>query len=249
MERLLEKKVCIVTGAAKGIGRVIAEKFASDGAIVYANDLVEGELDEWAKHCSDKYVTSVIPLCFNVCDFDAVKQAVIRIKKEHGRIDVLANNAGIVTYEVLALINFEDLRRMFDVNVIGVIHLIQIVSKLMIRQKEGSIINMASIVGVKGSKGQLAYSATKGAVVALTKSASKELAEHNIRVNAVAPGMVATERFLDEIKGRFEQRLENVGMGRYATPEDVADAFTYFASDRSKYVTGQILEVEGSFAL
>ena len=129
------------------------------------------------------------------------------------------------------------------------INLIQMVSKLMIRQRSGSIINMASIVGVKGAKGQLAYSATKGAVVSVTKSASKELAEYNIRVNAVAPGMVATERFMNEIKGRFEERLKAVGMGRYADPDDIADAFSFFASDRSQYVTGQILGVEGSFAL
>ena len=249
MERLLDKKVCLITGAAKGIGRAIAERFVADGAIVYVNDLKEGEMDEWATTVSMKYDTKVFPLYFDVCDFEAVRFAIMKIKKEEGRIDVLANNAGIVTYEPLSLIDMTKLRKMFDVNVLAIINLIQLVSKVMIRQKSGSIINMASIVGVKGAKGQLAYSATKGAVVSVTKSASKELAEYNVRVNAVAPGMVATERFLDVIKGRFEEKLASVGMGRYATPEDVADAFSYFASDRSKYVTGQILGVEGSFAL
>jgi 3-oxoacyl-[acyl-carrier protein] reductase len=249
MERLLEKKVCLVTGAAKGIGRAIAERFANDGAIVYANDLKEGEMDEWAATLSEASNTRVIPLYFDVCDYEAVRLAIMRIKKEEGRIDVLANNAGIVTYEPLSLIDMAKLRKMFDVNVLAIINLIQFVSKVMIRQKSGSIINMASIVGVKGAKGQLAYSATKGAVVSITKSASKELAEYGIRVNAVAPGMVATERFINEIKGRFEERLANVGMGRYAMPEEIAGAFTYFASDRSNYVTGQVLGVEGSFAI
>ena len=249
MERLLENKVCLVTGSAKGIGKEIAERFASDGAIVYLNDLMEGEMDEFAQSLTEKYETTVIPLYFDICNFEAVKKAIIRIKKEQGRMDVLANNAGIVTYEPLLLIDFEKLRKMFEVNVIAMIHLIQMVSKLMTRQRSGSIINMASIVGVKGAKGQLAYSATKGAVVSVTKSAAKELAEYNIRVNAVAPGMVATERFMNEIKGRFEERLAAVGMGRYADPKDIADAFSFFASDRSKYVTGQVLGVEGSFAL
>lgn len=249
MERLLEKKVCLITGCAKGIGKEIAERLANDGAIVYANDLLEGQMDEWAKELSAKADTIVTPLYFDICDFEAVKKAIMRIKKEQGKIDVLANNAGIVTYEPLLLIDFAKLRKMFEVNVIAMIHLIQMVSKLMTRQRSGSIINMASIVGVKGAKGQLAYSATKGAVVSITKSASKELAEYNVRVNAVAPGMVATERFMNEIKGRFEDRLEAVGMGRYADPKDIADAFSFFASDRSLYVTGQILGVEGSFAL
>jgi 3-oxoacyl-[acyl-carrier protein] reductase len=249
MERLLERKVCLITGSAKGIGHEIAERFAADGAIVYANDLADGEMDEWAKSLSMKHNTAVVPLYFDICDFEAVKKAIMRIKKEQGRIDVLANNAGIVTYEPLLLIDFAKLRKMFEINVIAMIHLIQMVSKLMTRQRSGSIINMASIVGVKGAKGQLAYSATKGAVVSITKSASKELAEYNIRVNAVAPGMVATERFMNEIKGRFEERLDNVGLGRYADPKDIADAFSFFASDRSQYVTGQVLGVEGSFAL
>ena len=249
MERLLENKVCLVTGAAKGIGRTIAERYAKDGAFVYANDLKEGEMDEWAKELSERENTTVVPLYFNICDFDAVVKAVMRIKKEQGRIDVLANNAGIVTYEPLLLIDFDKLRKMFEVNVIAMIHLIQMVSKVMKRQKSGSIINMASIVGLKGAKGQLSYSATKGAVISTTLSASKELAEYNIRVNAVAPGMVATERFKNEIEGRFEERLQSVGMVRFADPEEIADVYSFFASDRSKYVTGQVLGVEGSFAI
>ena len=249
MERLLENKVCLVTGAAKGIGRTIAERYAKDGAFVYANDLKEGEMDEWAKELSERENTTVVPLYFNICDFDAVVKAVMRIKKEQGRIDVLVNNAGIVTYEPLLLIDFDKLRKMFEVNVIAMIHLIQMVSKVMKRQKSGSIINMASIVGLKGAKGQLSYSATKGAVISTTLSASKELAEYNIRVNAVAPGMVATERFKNEIEGRFEERLQSVGMGRFADPEEIADVYSFFASDRSKYVTGQVLGVEGSFAI
>lgn len=249
MERLLENKVCLVTGAAKGIGRQIAERYAKDGAIVYANDLVEGEMDEWAKVLSEAENTTVIPLYFDICDFEAVMKAVLGIKKEQGRIDVLANNAGIVTYEPLLLIDFNKLRKMFEVNVIAMIHLIQIVSKLMKRQQSGSIINMASIVGLKGAAGQLSYSATKGAVISTTLSASKELAPFNIRVNAIAPGMVATERFKKEIEGRFDERLKSVGMGRFANPDEIADVYSFFASDRSKYVTGQILGVEGSFAL
>lgn len=245
----MENKVCLITGCAKGIGRVIAERFATDGARVYANDLAGCEMEDWAIELSEKHSTTVVPMYFDICDFEAVKNAIMRIKKEQGRIDVLANNAGIVTYEPLLLIDFVKLRKMFEVNVIAMINLIQMVSKLMTRQRSGSIINMSSIVGMKGAKGQLAYSATKGAVISVTKSASKELAEFNVRVNAVAPGMVATERFMNEIKGRFEERLTAVGMGRYATPWDIADAFSFFASDRSQYVTGQILGVEGSFAL
>lgn len=249
MERLLENKVCLVTGAAKGIGRQIAERFAKDGAIVYANDLIEGEMDEWANTLSELENTIVVPLYFDICDFDAVMKAVLRIKKEQGRIDVLANNAGIVTYEPLLLIDFNKLRKMFEVNVIAMIHLIQIVSKLMKRQQSGSIINMASIVGLKGAAGQLSYSATKGAVISTTLSASKELAHYNIRVNAIAPGMVATDRFKKEIEGRFDDRLKSVGMGRFADPDEIADVYSFFASDRSKYVTGQVLGVEGSFAI
>ena len=247
--KLLKGKVCLVTGTSKGIGRAIAARFAEEGAVVYANDMVIGSNDEWAADYAQQTNSTIIPLYFDVTDFNAVKQGILQIKKEQQRIDILVNNAGIVSYELLGMTNLDNLRTMFEVNVIAVIHLMQLVSRLMSRQKSGSIINISSIVGVKGVKGQLAYSATKGAVVSLTKSAAKELAEHNIRVNAVAPGMVGTERFIKIFEESFKERLNDIGMGRLAKPEEIANACVFLGSGLSEYITGQILGVDGSTIL
>lgn len=247
--KLLSGKVCLVTGAGKGIGRAIAERYAQEGAIVYANARSEGSIDEWAAECAEKFGTEVLPLYFDVTDANAAKNAIMQIKKEHQKLDVLVNNAGVVTYELLSMINFDSLREMLDVNVIATIQLTQLASRLMSRQKSGSIINMSSIVGVKGVQGQLAYAATKGAVNAITLSAAKELAPLNIRVNAVAPGMVGTERLLEVFEKSFKERLSDIGMGRLAKPEEVADTFVYLASDLSSYVSGQIIGVDGSTVL
>jgi 3-oxoacyl-[acyl-carrier protein] reductase len=246
---LLQNKVCLITGTARGIGRAIAERFAEDGARVYANDIQVEEINQWTEDCSKKFETLIKPIGFDIVDFPAVKEAIMHIKKEEGRIDVLVNNAGIVTYELLGMIDFNSLRKMFEVNVIAMINLIQITSRIMIRQNGGSIINMASIVGLKGAKGQLSYSATKGAVISITKSAAKELAEYQIRVNAIAPGMVATERLLNIMKNKFEDRTKDIGYKRLATPEEIADACSFLASDRSRYITGQIIGVDGGFIL
>lgn len=249
MQGLLEGKVCLITGTSRGIGKAIAERFAKDGAIVYANSRKSGELDEWADEISENSGTLVRSLYFDVCDFQAVKQSVMQIKKEQRHIDVLVNNAGIVTYEFLGMIDFEKLREMFEVNVVAMINLIQLVSRLMTRQKDGSIINMASIVGAKGAKGQLSYSATKGAVISLTKSAAKELAEYNIRVNAVAPGMIASERLEEIMENKFKERINDIGFKRLGTVEEVADVFSFLASSRSRYITGQVIDVDGGFIL
>lgn len=249
MSKILEGKICLVTGSNRGIGKAIVERYAEEGAIVYANARKVGSLDEWATSCSLKYNTQVIPLYFDVVDNAAAKQAILRIKNEQQRLDVLVNNAGLVTYELLSMINFESLREMFDVNVIGTIQLIQLASRLMTRQKSGSIINMSSIVGDKGVKGQLAYSATKGAVISVTKSASKELASSNIRVNAIAPGMVGTDRLLEVFEKSFKNRLSDIGMGRLAKPEEIANVCVFLGSDLSEYVTGQILGVDGGTIL
>lgn len=244
--RLLKNKVCLVTGAGKGIGKAIAERFAQEGGIVYANALLAETIDEWAKECSEKNQTQVIPVYFDVTDYAAAKTVIMQIKKDQQRIDVLVNNAGIVSYELLGMLDAAKMREMLEVNVVAILQLIQLVSRLMVRQKSGSIINISSLVGAKGAKGQVAYSATKGAVISLTKSAAKELAEHKIRVNAIAPGMIATERFLEVFEKNFKERITDVGMGRLGTPEDVANSCVFLASGLSEYVTGQILGVDGS---
>jgi len=243
---ILEGKICLVTGTNRGIGQSIVERYAEEGAIVFANARKEGSIDDWAQACSKKYNTTVIPLYFDITDAVACKEAILKIKADYGRIDVLVNNAGMVTYELLPMIDFNQLRTMFDINVIAMIQLVQLASRVMSRQKSGSIINMSSIVGVQGVKGQLGYSATKGAVISLTKSAAKELIEHNIRVNAIAPGMVGTERFTQVFEEKFKDKMANIGIGRLAEPNEIANVCVFLASDLSTYVTGQIIGVDGS---
>ena len=248
MNKLLENKICIITGAAQGIGHAIAEQFAQDGAVVYAADMKEGTMDAWAAELSEKAQTRVVPLYFDVTNAAAVKAAFMQVHKTEGRIDALVNNAGVVFNRKLGMIVREETELMFRVNVIAVIEMIQLASRLMARTGGGSIVNIASVTAVLGSPGQVAYSATKGAIIALTKSAAKELAPQGIRVNAVAPGIVKTERFAElyEASGdKIDQRIQKIALGRLGTPQDVANACAFMASDRSSYISGQILGVDG----
>lgn len=247
MKLLLEDKVVIITGAGRGMGRSIAEKFADEGAIVYAMDLNTEDL-----HWTDDAVFesgSVKSMALDICDFAAVKAAIMNIKKAHGKIDVLVNNAGLISYELMPMIDYDKLRKMFEVNAIALIHLMSLVSRIMQRQLSGSIINMASGVAAKGAKGQLSYSATKGAVISATLSGAKELAEYHIRVNAIAPGMVGTERFKNVLAEKFSQKINDIPFGRLCAPEEVADTCLYLASDMSKYVTGQVIGIDGGVTL
>ena len=248
MKRTLQEKVCIITGAAQGIGKSIVERFASDGAIVYACDRTEGSMKDWAKNCSEKYKTRVLPLVFDVTDAVAVKTAFMTIFKQEGRIDVLVNNAGVVFNKKIGMILRTETELMFKVNVIAVIEMIQLVSRLMARNSGGSIVNVSSVTAILGSPGQSAYSATKGAIISFTKSSAKELAALGIRVNAVAPGVVQTERFselYEESGDKIDTRIQKIALGRLGTPEDVANACAFLASDRSSYISGQILGVDG----
>ena len=240
---LLEGKICLITGATRGIGRSIAERFAQEGGLVYANARKEEDIEAWIP---DNLKASILPICFDLSDAETIRQAVLKIKKERGKLDVLVNNAGIVTNENLGRISLDSLRKMFEVNVFGLIELSQLVAtRFMAKQKSGSIVNIASIVGVEGSKGQTGYSASKGAVISITKSMAKELAPSNVRVNAVAPGMIETERLKITIKDVYKDNIPEIGMGRLGKPQEIADACLYFASDLSSYTTGQIMVVGG----
>jgi 3-oxoacyl-[acyl-carrier protein] reductase len=189
-------------------------------------------------------------MVFDVTDQKAVKDAVIRIKREQGKIDILVNNAGIMKDALIGMIDSETVRQTFDVNVFAVIGLIKIFSRLMIKQKFGVIINIASIAGSNGSAGQLTYSASKGAVIALTKSAAKELAPSGIRVNAISPGMIDTDLLRDANGAqRIAEKVSSIKMARLGTPQEVASVCTFLASDMAKYVTGQIIGVDGGMVI
>lgn len=242
---LLEGKVCLITGTSRGIGLEVARRFAEEGAIVYANARKDNCIDDRSIEWTKKYDTKVIPVYFDVTDEKASKQAIMRIKQEQGRLDVLVNNAGVMRDALIGMVNKQLMEDIFSVNVFAVMNMLQLANKLMSRQKSGSIINLSSIVGVEGNAGQLVYSASKGAVAALTKTAAKELAPYNVRVNAIAPGMIDTDMFRSVGEEKMVEHLNNIKMGRLGTPLDIANAIVFLASDLSEYITGQILGVDG----
>lgn len=243
MGDLLKDKICIVTGASHGIGKGIVNDFLDEGAIVYG---CARTLD------SMKEIMAANPrftaLYFDVTDVVEAKKAIMQIKKEQGRIDVLVNNAGIVYNRKIGMISREETEAMFRTNVFAIIDLTQLVSRIMARNGKGAIVNISSVTAVLGSAGQSAYSATKGAIISFTRSAAKELAPLGIRVNAVAPGIVKTERFeeLYEVSGdKIDSRIQKISLNRLGTPKDIAYACTFLVSDKSSYISGQILGVDG----
>ena len=240
---ILKDKICVVTGAAQGIGNAIARNMLAEGATVYGCDLREGSMAAMEEENPDFHA-----LYFDVSDAAAAKAAMMGVKKEQGRIDVLVNNAGVVFNKKIGMIVREETELMFRINVIAVIELTQLVSRIMARTGGGSIVNIASVTAVLGSAGQSAYSATKGAIISFTKSAAKELAPQGVRVNAVAPGIVKTERFeeLYEASGdKIGARIGRIALGRLGLPEDIARACSFLASDNASYISGQILGVDG----
>ena len=243
---MLTDKVCIVTGGSRGIGKSIAQTFARNGAIVYATATREGSIDSWAEEFNLSVKGEVRSLYFNVSDEKAVRTAVMQVKKDCGQVDGLVNNAGVEFNELIGMISRQHMEQMFSVNVYGTINMLETVSRIMRRQESGgSIINIASLTALKGNKGQFVYSATKGAVISLTKSAAKELSELNIRVNAIAPGLTNTDMMRQADPEKLQGRIDNICMGRLAEPEDIANACMFLISDLSSYISGQVLAVDG----
>ena len=243
MYGLLKNKVCIITGSSRGIGKETAELFVSEGAEVIVNASTEGSADKWIMESAFK--NHLTACYFDVSDSVKVRESIISIKKKFGRIDVLVNNAGVEFNDLIGMISEEHMDKLFKVNVYGTINMIQAVSRVMSRNGGGSIINISSIVGLRGNSGQLAYSAAKGAVIAATKSAAKELASKNIRVNSVAPGLTQTQMMEQTNMQKIQSRIDNICLGRVAQPKDIAGVCLLLASDYASYLSGQIIPVDG----
>ena len=242
---LLRGKICLITGASRGIGAATVKRFAEEGATVYANVRHPKNLDVFFDEMSSKLGVRIKALYFDVRDENASKHAIMQIKKEQGQLDVLVNNAGVMKDALIGMVSMSLMKEIFDTNVLGVANMLQLATKMMMRQKSGSIINLSSIVGIEGNAGQLAYSASKGAVAAMTKTAAKELAQYGIRVNAIAPGMIDTDMYHSIGEERVEAQIDKIRFGRLGTPEEVADAILFLASDLSRYITGDIIGVNG----
>jgi len=243
---LLDGKVALITGCNRGIGKEIARTFVLNGAIVYANARRVGSLNILIEELPIHLRPSIIPTYFDVNDTNLVRQVFVQIHKEQQHLDCLVNNAGIMKDALIGMVTKKLMLELFETNVFAVMDLMQYAVKLMSKQKSGSIINISSIAGTNGHAKQIAYSATKGAVVSITKTAAKELAEKNIRVNAIAPGIIETE-LLSEINSHTMENLKlNIGMGRLGTTNDVANLALFLASDLSEYITGQTIGVDGA---
>lgn len=243
MSLLLKDKICCVTGASKGIGKATAIRFAAEGAKVYAVARNIAPIQQWMEE--HDFAGSVVPCQLDITDTAGVKALLMQIKRENGRLDVLVNNAAVEKNERIGMITSQSIRDMFEVNVFAMIETLQLAARIMQGKRSGSIINITSKVAQRGNPGQLVYSATKGAVLSLTKSAAKELAPYGIRVNAVAPGLTNTEMMAQADPAKLQERIKNICMGRLAEPEDIAAALVFFASDLSGYVSGQVLGVDG----
>lgn len=238
---MLDGKIALITGASRGIGKSIAQLFAKEGAVVYAVSRDKKDTLAWSNGISAYSMIKAISL--DITNENSIKKCIMDIRKESGRLDILVNNAGVEYNELIGMISKNHMETMFATNVYAVIELIQYASRIM--KSGGSIINISSKIGIRGNKGQLVYSATKGAVIALTKSAAKELAEKKIRVNSIAPGLTKTDMMDAADIEKLSDRINNICMKRLATPEDIARSCLFFASDLSEYVSGQVLEVDG----
>ena len=242
---MLKGKIAFVTGCNRGIGKSVAEKFAENGATVYANARESGSLTSLSG--MDYGEGAIIPVYFDVTDRSATRHAFMRIMKEQGRLDCLVNNAGILIDTLITMLDRATLRNIYEVNVFAVFEMMSYASRIMSKQKSGAIINVASICGDEGGmRGQTAYSSSKGAVIALTKTAAKELGEFNVRVNAVAPGFIDTDMFRSGPSDIQKQLVNGVYLNhRVGLPEEVADVCVFLASDKSSYVNGENIRVDG----
>ena len=243
--RLLEGKTAIVTGAARGIGKAVAIRFAQEGCNIAFTDLVIDENAQATEKEIAAYGVKVKGYASNAAQFEDTHTVVNQIVNDFGKIDILVNNAGITRDGLMMRMSEQQWDMVINVNLKSAFNFIHALTPVMIKQRAGSIINMSSVVGVHGNAGQANYSASKAGMIGLAKSISRELGSRGIRANAIAPGFIITDMTHQLSEKVREEWANQIPLKRGGTPEDVANAAVFLASDLSTYITGQVIQVDG----
>ena len=236
---MLKGKIALVTGGARGIGKEIALKFAENGATVISGDLIDADYTH----------VNVSHIKLNVTDRENIKEVAKELKEKYGKIDILVNNAGITRDSLLQRMKEADWDLVVDINLKGVYNVMQGLISLLLKSEAAGVINMASVVGLDGNMGQTNYAATKGGVIAMTKTWAKEFGRKNLRSNAVAPGFIKTDMTHVLPEEVVEKVLANTPLQSMGDAQDVANATLFLASDMSKFITGQVIRVDGGLNL
>jgi Dehydrogenases with different specificities (related to short-chain alcohol dehydrogenases) len=244
---ILEGKNAIVTGANRGIGRKTVEIFARNGANIWACARKKtDDFENGIKELSKEYNVSIEPIYFDLAKADQIKEAMKEIVSKKEQIDILVNNAGMISENKLfQMTTIEEMKELFEVNFFSHIIITQYISRVMIRQKYGSIVNVASIAALDGDPAQLEYVSSKAAIIGATKKLAIELGKYNIRVNALAPGLTDTDMASNMRNEYLEKTIQKTIMKRLGNAEEIANAIMFLASDLSSYITGQIMRVDG----
>ena len=236
---MLNGKIALITGGARGIGKEIALKFAENGATVISGDLMDADYTH----------ENITHIKLNVTDRENIKEVAKELKEKYGILDILVNNAGITRDSLLQRMKEADWDLVVDINLKGVFNVMQGFVSLLLKSKASSVINMASVVGVDGNLGQTNYAATKGGVIAMSKTWAKEFGRKNLRSNALAPGFIKTDMTHVLPEKVVEKVLDNTPLRKMGDAEDVANAALFLASDNSKFITGQVLRIDGGLNL
>lgn len=248
MSARLHNKVCIITGAAQGIGLATARKFAAEGAVVVVTDLREDGVQAAVQACGALGATAA-GFAMDTTQRAAVDAVVSEVKARFGRIDVLVNNAGITQDARLTKMTIEQFDRVIDVNLRGVFHCTQAVADTMVAQGQGAILSASSVVGLYGNFGQTNYAASKFGIIGFTKTWSRELGPKGVRVNAVAPGFIATPMVAAMPAPVLQGLVDKVHLRRVGQPEEIANVYAFLASDEASYINGEVIEVSGGISM
>ena len=244
---LLKNKNTVITGCNRGIGKEIIKVFAENGANIWACVRREsGTFSKYINNLEQKHSVSINPVYFDLSDEEQIKTGVKTIKETKEPVDILVNNAGAIFTALFQMTSMQKLKEMFEINYFSQMLLMQYISRIMMRQKSGSIINISSSAALEGNEGRTGYASAKAAMITSTKVLAKELAPYNIRVNAVAPGLTQTEMMESSTpEDALKETLNRICMKRVGQPEEIANSVLFLASDLSSYMTNQVLRVDG----